>query len=73
MIDKNKQYTTRCGLPFRLYATDGGGDYPVHGAVLKDDKWNIDCWTCDGMFIQSSEHSFDLIEVKPRNCARIES
>ena len=73
MIDKNKQYKTRSGLPVRIYATDCGGKYPVHGAVLKDDEWDIDCWTCDGRYTQSSEHSFDLIEVKPRNCARIES
>lgn len=65
MIDKNKQYRTRSGLPVRIYATDCGGDYPVHGATCFGDIWHLCFWTKDGFFT-GNEGGLDLIEVKPR-------
>lgn len=65
MIDKNKQYKTRSGLPVRIYATDGGGDYPIHGATCFGDIWHLCFWTKDGFFT-GNEGGLDLIEVKPR-------
>lgn len=66
MIDKNKQYTTRSGLAVRIYATDGGGQYPVHGAIYKDGHWFPSSWTSEGKHVIAQASSYDLIEVKPR-------
>ena len=66
MISKDKQYRTRDGREVRIYATDGGDDFPVHGAIKSDDKWASDCWTIDGLFVYDSRSICDLIEVKPR-------
>ena len=66
MIDKNKQYKTRNGLPVRIYATDGGGEYPVHGAVLMHGVWSLEGWTISGSVVIGNESPCDLIEVKPR-------
>ena len=34
MIDKNKKYKTRGGHEVKIYATNTGGTYSVHGAIL---------------------------------------
>jgi hypothetical protein len=65
MIDKNKQYKTREGRPYRCYATDGGGRFPVHGSFLKNNEWHQISHKENGMF-GDNEHHHDLIEVKPR-------
>lgn len=69
MIDPNKQYRTRDGREVRIYATDGGGPYPVHGAYKMMGEWYGSYWTASGRFDQSSgcvDTGTDLIEVKPR-------
>lgn len=66
MIDKEKKYTTRTGLPSRIYATDGGGEYPVHGAIFNNGKWNITSLTAGGSVLKNGIHDYDLIEAKPR-------
>ena len=66
MIDKDKKYTTRNGREVRIYATDCGGLYPVHGAILYDGLWVINSWPLDGMDAIDSISNADLIEVKPR-------
>lgn len=48
MIDKNKNYTTMDGLEVRIYATDGTGNFPVHGAVLSNCGWILAEWSEDG-------------------------
>lgn len=65
MIATGKHYTTRDGRTVRIYATDAGGNYPVHGAVwyagLKE--WMPVSWMVDGRrFV--NESGVDL--VKPR-------
>jgi hypothetical protein len=65
MIDKDKQYTTREGRPYRCYATDGGGQFPVHGSFFKNNEWHPIRHKENGMF-GDDEHHYDLIEVKPR-------
>ncbi len=64
-IDKSKQYETRGGLPYRCYATDGGGQFPVHGSFFKNNEWHSIRHKENGMF-GDDEHYHDLIEVKPR-------
>jgi hypothetical protein len=66
MIDKDKQYKTRDGREVRIYATDGGGIYPVHGAIKNESGWYLAQWYSDGRHIRSNESPSDLIEVKTR-------
>lgn len=66
MISMDKQYRTRNGREVRIYAVDGGGDYPVHGAILIDEVWDPNGWTIDGSDVVNNKRSRDLIEVKPR-------
>ena len=65
-ISMDKQYRTSHGREVRIYATDAGGEYPIHGAVLVDGIWFPMRW-CEHLF---SDPDMDfggvLIEVKPR-------
>lgn len=67
MIDKNKTYRTRDGREVRIYATDAGDKYCIHGAVLVDGVWEMVCWTKHGAaWTTTKDLPFDLIEVRPR-------
>ncbi len=70
MIELGKQYKTRLDLyETRIYAVDGCGDYPVHGAVLNEHGWVHTTWRKDGRSFRSGNFSdgpYDLIEVTPR-------
>jgi len=65
MIDPKKQYRTSDGRDVRIYAVDGGGDYPVHGAIKNTDGWFLRRWWKSGKWV-NQETVEDLIEVKPR-------
>jgi hypothetical protein len=69
MIDKSKTYRTRDGREARIYATDAGGSFPVHGSVLGTDGiWDQHSWKLDGSstgFGAASRRPLDLIEVVP--------
>jgi hypothetical protein len=69
MIDKNKKYRTRDGREVRIYATDGGGPQPVHGAVSGLNFWSTANWSKNGSYtvVYGQEHDNDLIEVRPRH------
>lgn len=76
-IDINKKYRTREGYEVRIYAVDGGGDYPVHGAIRTGDKWESKSWKSDGTYIgilpyRSEPDCFDLIEVRPYDHIKID-
>ena len=66
MIDKDKQYKTRDGSEVRIYATDGGGTRPIHGAVKNQDGWFLVLWRESGELFDGFDSSSDLIEVKQR-------
>jgi len=67
MIDPAKKYRTRDGREVRIYAVDGGGEYPVHGATKINGEWLANGWTaCGGHDVEVDESDFDLIEVRPR-------
>lgn len=57
MISLDKKYRTKDGKEVRIYAVDGAGNRPVHGAVLyvyNNKGWEAATWaSCDA----------DLIEV----------
>ena len=72
MISKGKTYRTRGGQEVRIYATDAGGLFPVHGAILTDGMWNGMKWTEEGKTYVSTASCKvntvdDLAEVKPRH------
>ena len=72
MIELGKKYQTRDGCEVRIYAVDGGGRFPVHGAVKLDDgTWRQEEWTLTGSYNGEKDghtlpNALDLIEVKPR-------
>lgn len=52
--------TTRNGTPVRIYATDAGGEYPIHGATKSDEEgWTLRTWCEDG------SHVYDGVEPGP--------
>jgi len=63
MIDLAKKYRTRDGREVRIYAVDGGGGMPVHGAVRDGCEWTAYTWLESG---EAALHCASLIEVKPR-------
>jgi hypothetical protein len=67
MIELGKKYRTEGHQEVRIYAVDGNGLYPVHGAVKYGDGWSSAVWTKGGLYdYENSPTSSDLVEVKPR-------
>lgn len=67
-IEMGKTYRTRDERDYRLYATDAGGPYPVHGAVLDpcNGRWIHTTHALDGCYERNRpNHPSDLIEVEP--------
>ena len=48
MLDLTKPVQIRDGMPVRIYATDGAGDFPIHGAFQENGHWFPEKWTVDG-------------------------
>lgn len=42
------EYVTKGGKRARVYATDAGGVYPIHGAILDGVVWAVQSWTATG-------------------------
>jgi hypothetical protein len=72
MIELGKQYKTRDGCEVRIYAVDGGGRFPVHGATKQNNgTWRQEEWTLTGSYNGEKDghtlpNALDLIEEKPR-------
>jgi hypothetical protein len=65
MIELGKQYKTRDGREVRIYAVDGSGSVPVHGAIKNTYGWDPYQWIKDGRsYLKDGPE--DLVEVKPR-------
>jgi len=56
-IEVGKLYKTRCGDKVRIYATDGAGSWPIHGAALESEGWCDESWSSLGS--SSFKHSFN--------------
>lgn len=65
LVALDRVYKTRDGRAVRIYAVDGGGKFPVHGAYLDGDEWITERWTASGAYVETGEGGDDLIEVKP--------
>ena len=66
MISMDKQYKGDRGEDIRIYNTNAGGWFCVHGAVLVGEVWEPMRWTIDGEPDFMMNFSTELIEVKPR-------
>jgi hypothetical protein len=66
MISKDKQYTTIGGQEVRIYAIDGIGKFPIHGAIKDNKGWEHGTWEDNGGFNGRHKHHFDLIEIVPK-------
>lgn len=57
---------TRGGHPVRIYAEDGKGPYPIHGAINEGDGWKIRMWSTDGTLWHSDiSADSDLVASGP--------
>lgn len=67
-ISMDKQYQTRCGREVKIYETECGGKYPVHGAIVElDGTRSLASWAANGSYsFAVGGHSLDLIEVKQK-------
>lgn len=66
MIELGKKYRTRDGREVRIYALDGGGDWPIHGAIKCGYLWTLTSWGAYGLRRNNETMSpADLIEVQP--------
>lgn len=66
-IEVGKEYLQRNGNRFRVYAVDGGGRYPVHGAFydILQQEWVLSSKTSDGKAVVGLD-SNDLVALAPR-------
>ena len=58
------EYKTRDGREARIYAIDGRGGYPLHGAVLDSGGWNAATWDRAGRLIDNEKNDLDLMPPK---------
>ena len=64
LILKTGKVKTCDGLEVRIYATDGGGIYPVHGAIKLDHEWEFETWKLSGSYTNTEEdHRYDLTPI----------
>lgn len=60
-----EEYEMREMGRFRVYATDGGGDFPIHGAALYPSiGWRAECRTADGRAVAGVDSPDDLMPPK---------
>lgn len=51
MISAKKKYRTQDGREVRIYAVESDGDFPVHGAILRDIGWTASAWPLNGEYL----------------------
>lgn len=61
-IEKGKFYKLRDGSKYECYATDRGGDFPIHGAVNRGCIWGFMGHRADGYYYLNREPSpYDIV------------
>jgi len=60
----NKPYKTKDGFEARIYATDAGGDYPIHGAIRRENGWDTATCTRDGSYNKLCTCHQDLMPLE---------
>ncbi len=63
IIEIGKFYKTRKGQKVKIYSTEGNyPDYPIHGATLWDDGWEVEKWTKKGFYLwRETECGLDIV------------
>ena len=63
-IEAGKFYKTRGGNKARVYATDGGEGYPIHGAVSMPagGHWRSATWSDDGLYYNITGQNASAID-----------
>ena len=61
-IDMFTKYVTSGGYEARIYATDCGDKYSVHGAFKRNMVWELAAWTPSGTHTIESTDLYDLVE-----------
>lgn len=66
-IAEGREIKTRDGKEVRIYAMDGGGNFPIHGAIRasKSEPWALRTWTGEGRHQLTITSALDLV-IKPR-------
>lgn len=64
-FEPGKTYRTRDGREARVYAVDGGGSYPIHGAIKHAGYWCAATWAADGGDARVGASSNDLLPPTP--------
>jgi hypothetical protein len=54
-------WVTRCGQEARIYATDGKGEYTIHGALLYGDEWQPFTWRENGTLLYDKASEHDIV------------
>lgn len=66
MIDMNKKYRTRSGLPARVLCVDRIDEFPIVYIVLYEEREIVRTATITGKYTPTGvESSWDLIEITP--------
>ena len=60
MIDLNKKYQTKSGLPVELYKKHDCGLFPIIGAIFEHNAWRPSCW---GENDNKENTAYNLVEV----------
>jgi len=60
-IEVGKSYKTRNGKQVRIYAIDGSGGQPVHGAISSEGEWSCYTWDVQGQFLEGETCLLDVI------------
>ena len=71
-LDLSKPLQTRDGREARIYASDGGGEFPVHGAVKNFEVWRGASWTIAGKYFDREDGRSvnDLVNVPAKMLKR---
>jgi hypothetical protein len=62
-VDFTKPVKTREGREARVYATDGSGEFPVHGAVKYEKGWGLAEWKENGQHCTRVGCGDELVNV----------
>jgi hypothetical protein len=68
-LEPGKLYRARDGHKVRIYAIDGGGSFPVHGAVLgRNGEWRHATFTASGRYSSTTNPNDIIDEWGPKLC-----
>lgn len=72
-FDISKTYKTRGGKKVKLYLSEAGGAFPVHGAIFRPGNgWDVCCWALTGWRVSPGQaHPDDILGEWTENPGRM--